>query len=113
MKNKEKLQRSKSETNLKTNGRETVNNNGTNGNVTTEGSGSGRSVSEGEGDGHSKHLETDVSSRARCRRQINEDDCDNLLPGDEMSRLGVGRPKSWSPDHTTANTLFPVSPISG
>ncbi|XP_075220500.1 protein phosphatase Slingshot isoform X3 [Lycorma delicatula] len=114
MKNKEKLQRSKSETNLKTNGREAVNNTCINGNVSSDGSvGVGRSVSEGEGDGHVKHLESELSSRVRCRRQVNEDVCDSLLPGDEMSRLGVGRPKSWSPDHTTANTLFPVSPVSG
>jgi len=73
MKNKEKLQRSKSETNLKSN-----NGLGVCVEVSMD---SCRSVSEGEGD-----------------REREEE----RLP----SLHAFSRPKSWSPDHATANNIF-------
>ncbi|XP_046680249.1 protein phosphatase Slingshot isoform X3 [Homalodisca vitripennis] len=82
MKNKEKLQRSKSETNLKT--RECV--------VVAA---SERSVSEGEGGDQERR-----GTPPRCRLNV---------AGTELARAGC-RPKSWSPDHATANLLFTTTP---
>ncbi|XP_054290909.1 protein phosphatase Slingshot isoform X2 [Macrosteles quadrilineatus] len=75
MKNKEKLQRSKSETNLKT--RDCV----------TIPSVTARSISEGEG-----------GERRGTKERLN-------VTGSDLAKIGC-RPKSWSPDHATANLLF-------
>ncbi|RZF42561.1 hypothetical protein LSTR_LSTR001356, partial [Laodelphax striatellus] len=50
-----------------------------------------RSVSEGE---------TGDDGAGGCRRLVAD-------PSTDLMRLGGGRPKSWSPDHATANALFP------
>lgn len=86
MKNKEKLQRSKSETNLKT--REYA--------ACPAVQVAARSVSEGEGEREVGGLVTPT----RCRLSV---------AGAELARSGC-RPKSWSPDHTTANLLFTTTP---
>uniref|UniRef100_A0A146KQX0 protein-serine/threonine phosphatase n=1 Tax=Lygus hesperus TaxID=30085 RepID=A0A146KQX0_LYGHE len=83
MKNREKLQRSKSETNLKvkSGGR----GKGTAAESENEG---GRSVSEGEGE-----------------REVDEERLPPLH--------GLCRPKSWSPDHVTATNIFTHPPSNG
>lgn len=89
MKNKEKLQRSKSETNLKSTS------------IVTVVESSGRSVSEGEGESEEMSSRTHCTPASRCRRLD--------VSGAELSKAGA-RPKSWSPDHGVANTLFSTTP---
>uniref|UniRef100_A0A1B6C0Y3 protein-serine/threonine phosphatase n=1 Tax=Clastoptera arizonana TaxID=38151 RepID=A0A1B6C0Y3_9HEMI len=89
MKNKEKLQRSKSETNLKSNS------------VMTVVECSPRSVSEGEGESEDISSRTHCTPVSRCRRLG--------VSGTELAKTDA-RPKSWSPDHNLANTLFSTSP---
>lgn len=88
MKNKEKLQRSKSETNLKSS-------------VNSAAENTGRSVSEGEGESEEPGRRAELQPASRCRRLE--------VSGAELARSG-SRPKSWSPDHSTANNLFTVTP---
>lgn len=91
MKNKEKLQRSKSETNLKS----SVNSH------SSAAENTGRSVSEGEGESEEPGRRAELQPASRCRRLE--------VSGTELARSG-SRPKSWSPDHSTANNLFTVTP---
>lgn len=91
MKNKEKLQRSKSETNLKS----SVNIH------SSAAENTGRSVSEGEGESEEPGRRAELQPASRCRRLE--------VSGIELARSG-SRPKSWSPDHSTANNLFTVTP---
>ncbi|KAL1140645.1 hypothetical protein AAG570_000575, partial [Ranatra chinensis] len=73
MKNKEKLQRSKSETNLKCN--------------------SGRSSA--------------LDGASECSRSVSEGEGERTLEEERLSPLhSASRPKSWSPDHATANNIF-------
>ncbi|XP_039292990.1 protein phosphatase Slingshot isoform X3 [Nilaparvata lugens] len=59
-----------------------------------------RSVSEGESESDSSGQTS--SGVGRCRRLMASD-----AGSDLMGRMAGRRPKSWSPDHATANALFP------
>ncbi|XP_066997618.2 protein phosphatase Slingshot isoform X3 [Anabrus simplex] len=92
MKNREKLQRSKSENNLKSPG------------VTAK-------VDQSTVDPAGESPVVD-HPRENCGQQMLEPDWSLRVSGQELGKHG-GRPKSWSPDNSVANAFFTATTITG